>query len=55
MLDVNLVRDNPGIIKKDLKKRGSLGKLKIVDENPTADTQGTDEDGGQSVVLAVAR
>ena len=32
MLDVNLVRDNPGIIKKDLKKRGSLGKLKIVDE-----------------------
>jgi seryl-tRNA synthetase len=32
MLDIILVRDNPEIVKEDLKKRGSLGKLKMVDE-----------------------
>ncbi len=32
MLDIILVRDNPEIVRADLKKRGRLGKLKMVDE-----------------------
>ena len=30
MLDIKLVRENPGVIRKDLKKRGDPGKLKIL-------------------------
>jgi len=32
MLDINLVRNNPEIVRADLKKRGRLEKLKMVDE-----------------------
>jgi seryl-tRNA synthetase len=32
MLDINLVRDKPGIVKNDLRKRGSPEKIKLVDE-----------------------
>lgn len=32
MLDIGFIRENPGIVKKDLEKRGSLEKLKLVDE-----------------------
>ncbi len=32
MLDIKLIRDNPGIVRKDLEKRGDKEKLKWVDE-----------------------
>ena len=38
MLDVRLLRENPDAIKKDLRKRGWLDKLPLVDEAMAADT-----------------
>ncbi|MFH7880559.1 MAG: serine--tRNA ligase [Candidatus Aenigmatarchaeota archaeon] len=32
MLDINLIRNNPEIVKKDLEKRGALEKIKLVEE-----------------------
>lgn len=39
MLDVNLIRSNPEIVRNDLKKRGSLEKLKLVEELLALDKQ----------------
>jgi len=32
MLDIKLIRENPEIVKNDLRKRGELEKIKWVDE-----------------------
>ena len=32
MLDINLLREHPKIIKKDLERRGALDKLKLLDD-----------------------
>jgi len=32
MLDIKLIRDNPALVKDDLKKRGDSEKLKLVDD-----------------------
>jgi len=37
MLDINLIRENPEIVKDNLRKRGDLEKLKLVDELLTLD------------------
>ena len=39
MLDINLFRDSPDLIKKDLKKRNQEDKIKLVDEVITKDKQ----------------
>src|SRR5438445_3720132 len=39
MLDVRLLRENPDAIKKDLRKRGWLDKLPLVDEGIAADVE----------------
>ena len=39
MLDINLVRDHPDIIRNDLKRRGDKEKLKWVDEVRTLDNK----------------
>jgi seryl-tRNA synthetase len=31
MLDIKLIRDNPGIVRKDLKKRGDTGRVKLLE------------------------
>lgn len=39
MLDVKLLRDNPDVIRRDLRKRGWLEKLPLVDEAAAADAE----------------
>ncbi len=39
MLDVKLLRENPDVIRKDLRKRGWLDKLPLVDEASAADSE----------------
>src|SRR5271155_1741211 len=39
MLDVKLLRDNPEVIRRDLRKRGWLDKLPLVDEAAAADAE----------------
>ena len=39
MLDINLIRDNPAIVKKDLEKRHQLDKLQWIEEIRRMDTE----------------